>query len=182
MRLGAGGLLGLLLLLGGCTNPQPIASATASPAAAPSPAPSTAPPIRIIGSKSGHKRVEISQISHNRIVYHLFADSSLYDSRSHQGTFQKAHGLFYEKDGKTMTVDAPTAVVDQLTKSVTMSGGVHAMTQDGAVLTCAHLVYDDVSGRVHGDGNVKLTRKNEILTGEYIDADLHLEQYKVTGS
>ena len=187
-----------LLLCAGfaaCSNPRPAATPapsvspraarSAAARSAPAPAPSgtpSLPPIVVKGNKHGNRLVEISEYSHGRIVYHLFADSVYTDTRTRQGAFQKTHGLFFEKDGKTLSIDAPLALVDQNSKSVRMTGGVRATTTDGAVLTCDELVYNDVTQMMHGTGNVKLTRAGQILTGEVIDADLHLEQYRVTGS
>lgn len=178
------------LLAAGCSNPKPVAtpSATATPTARASATPSAAaslaptpPPIVVKGTKRGKRLVEISAFSHGRTIYHLFAASVFSDTRTRKGTFQKTHGLFYEKSGRTLTVDAPIALVDQNSKSVTMTGGVNATTTDGAVLTCDQLIYNDLSQTMHGTGNVKLTRAGQVLTGEVIDADLHLDQYKVTG-
>ena len=197
MRLARVQALLLCLALAACSNPHPAATpgpsssplavrrASAAPVAAAAATPSAAPtlpPVVVKGTKQGKRLVEISEYSHARVIYHLFADSVFTDTRTRKGTFHKTHGLFFEKDGKTLTVDAPLALVDQSTKSVTMTGGVRATTTDGAVLTCDTLVYNDVSQSIHGTGNVKLTRAGQILTGEVIDADLHLEQYRVTGS
>ena len=190
----------LLLLCAGlaaCSNPRPVATpaASASPHSAPSaratPAavrahtasgPPTMPPIVVKGTKRGKRLVENTEYSHGRVVYHLFADSEYVDSRTRKGTLAKTHGLFFQKDGKTLTVDAPLALVDQNSKSVTMTGGVRATTTDGAVLTCDTLVYNDADQSMHGTGNVTLTRTGQMLTGQVIHADLHLEQYRITGS
>ena len=61
-------------------------------------------------------------------------------------------------------------------KSVVMTGGVRARSQDGNVLHCDRLRYDGQSERVHGDGNVRLsTPGGLILVGDTLDGDARLQ-------
>jgi len=169
------------LIVSGCANPQPEASPRAT--TAPSPAGPTNPAVRVIGQKAGGKRVQISEFTHNRLVYRIFADSSTYDSRTHEGTFSRADGNFYGNGrSKGLHVIAPVAIIDQASKSVAMSGGVRAAAADGTTLSCDRMLYVDATQRVRGSGNVRLQKDGNVVTGDKIDADLQLEQYKVTGS
>ena len=65
-------------------------------------------------------------------------------------------------------------------KSVLMTGGVQARSQDGNVLSCDRLRYDGSTERIHGDGNVVLIAPNGLrLEGDFIDGDARLQNVRV---
>ena len=93
------------------------------------------------------------------------------------------HVTFLDKNGKTLVGDAPKAVVTERDKTITMSGGVTARTQDGAVLTCDTMTYDGRVERIHGQGNVVLlSARGDRLTGDTIDGDVRLNHVTVNGN
>ncbi len=119
-----------------------------------------------------------------RVVYVLHADSNVSDrfaAGSGRSVFTHPHVIFYQEHGKTLTADAPTATLEEQTKTVVMTGGVHARTEDGVTMTCDQLAYDDEHGMIHGKGNVVVTTpRGERLTGDTLDADVQLDHVHVS--
>ena len=63
-----------------------------------------------------------------------------------------------------------------------MSDGVHSRSSDGVDLTSRTLTYDDRTQRLHAEGDVVVTTATgERLEGQRADADLRLDQLRVTG-
>jgi hypothetical protein len=62
-----------------------------------------------------------------------------------------------------------------------MTGGVHARTADGAVLTCDTLRYDAGTERFRGEGHIVVTGPNgDQLGGDHLDGDVRLRDARVT--
>ena len=171
--------IGMLVLaaaaLSAC-NPQPAGR----PAPTPSPAPAGVPPLKITGRGTAHAPVRTFEQSGNRKVYELLARSYVSHSAHDvaQAKFQQATVTFYDKDGTSLTAQAPQASVDERTKQVALTGGVHARTTTGATLTCDNLTYDRGSGLLTGNGNVRMTAdqdgSHEVLTGNTFTSDIKL--------
>jgi LPS export ABC transporter protein LptC len=173
--------LALAALLAGC-GPGAGGNATESPpAATPSPV-----PIHVETQGDAQHPATFSESEHNRRVYLITAKSSVGD-RLGDGSFIVAlstpHVTFFDREGKTLIGDSPKAVVTERNKTILMSGGVKARTQDGAVLTCDTLAYDGHTERVHGQGNVVLlSSRGDRLTGDTIDGDIRLNHVTVNAA
>jgi LPS export ABC transporter protein LptC len=111
--------------------------------------------------------------------YRLEARSALYDNARRRARFRQAHVIFY-RGARTLTVDAPAALVDHNTQTVTMDGGVHAVSDDGVTLSCRRMVYHSMTDHVTGDGDVRMRSGNDVLTGGHLESDLRLEQVTVS--
>ncbi|MFN2461936.1 MAG: LPS export ABC transporter periplasmic protein LptC [Candidatus Velthaea sp.] len=163
------------------------ASATPAPAATATPTPLA---VHVETKSSGNRYVTMVQQTRDRgsrkarTVYELRALSSAADrgaSADAVVTFEQPHIVFHDKAGKTLTADAPKAKVTQRDKSVVMSGGVHAQTQDGGVLTCDRLRYDGRTERMHGDGHVTLSGPNGYsMSGDRLDGDVRLDDVRIS--
>jgi len=162
-------------LLAGC-NPQPPKNL----APRPSPTVQGVPPLKITGQGTASAPVRTFEQSGNRKLYELLARS--YVSRSAQNTaqatFHEATVTFFDKDGTSLTAQAPQAAVDERTKRVTLTGGVQAHTSTGATLTCDRLIYNRQTNQLNGDGNVRMTAvqngSQEVLTGNTFTSDINL--------
>ena len=172
-------------LLAGCTSRSPAPSATASPPLKPKVTP-TPVVIKVKSNRVGQHYVYLTEQKGNRIVYVLRADSTAavrFSVGSGHSTFARPHIVFHQPGSKTLTADSPVATVDEKTKSVVMSGGVHARTENGVTLTCDQLRYDDASEMIHGTGHVLLTMpEGERLSGDTIDADSRLDHVRMHGA
>jgi LPS export ABC transporter protein LptC len=124
-------------------------------------------------------------MKHQRTIYIVRANSFVADTTGGQtatgsGSFDRPHITFVDRSGARTVADAPKAVLTSADKSVLMTGGVHARSQDGNVLSCDRLRYDGTTERIHGDGNVVMTTPNGLsLVGDEIDGDARLENVRV---
>lgn len=173
-------LLAIALLASGCSSGSPT-----NTAATPAPTPSQTS-IHVETQGKGATPTTFAEEAHNRRVYLVKAHSSVGD-RLGDGSFvavlSEPHVTFYDKTGKTLIGDAPKAVVTERTKTVAMSGGVTARTQDGAVLTCDTMEYSGETERIHGEGHVVLlSSKGDRLTGDTVDGDVRLQHVTMRSS
>jgi len=172
----------LTLAVSGC-NPQ-VPKAKPTGTATPSRPVRSATPLvfKITGKGTPNRPVHFIQEVHNRIDYDLLASS--YESRGPQGAtravFADARVTFRDKNGSTIAATAPQAVVDQAAKTVTLMNGVHAHTSSGMTLECMQLVYQQVTGMLHGTGDVVVTDpKGFRATGSSFDSDISLTHMRM---
>ena len=122
-----------------------------------------------------------------KIVYDVRSITVVYD-RATDGTavatFTKPDVIFHSKSGRTIVANSPEAVAHDKDKSVEMTGGVHARTDDGKVLTCDTLTYDAKNERIRGSGNVVLTntKTRESASGQTLVSDLDFEHLTLSGN
>jgi hypothetical protein len=183
------GACAVLATLYACSPPQ--ASRLSSPA--PSPVRSVASeaatplPVHIETNGSGDRYITVVQrvkesANRTRIAYRLRALSSQADIVGSESTvsFAQPHLTFFDQQGKELIADSPQAKITQHDKSVLMSGGVHARTDDGSVLTCDTLRYDGRTEKLHGEGHVVLAGPNDLtLTGNYLEGDIRLDDVRI---
>ena len=160
----------------------------AAPGHAPSPAPAataTPLPLHITSSGGTGQETTLSEMKHQRTIYIIRAKSFAADTETGRtptgsGTFVQPHITFIDRDGARTVADAPEAVLTSADKSVLMTGGVHARSQDGNVLSCDRLRYDGSSERIHGDGHVVMTTPSGlVLAGDEVDGDARLQNVRV---
>ena len=175
----------LAALLGiGCARPA-RGPASSQPSVTPRPSP-TPLAFRVTSSSVGKQFVTLTERKRGRTVYVLRAaanEADRFAAGTGRSVFLRPHIVFYEQGGRTLTADSPTATVEEQSKTVVMSQGVHARTQDGITLTSDTLVYDDRTEHIHGTGNVVVTTpRGERLQGNTIDADTKLDHVRISGA
>ena len=117
---------------------------------APTPTPTLVPlHVTSSGERPAH---DLSEMKHNRTMYVVRARSFVADSVSGQaasgsGSFVQPQITFVDRSGARTVADAPKAVLTSADKSVLMTGGVRARSQDGNVLSCDRLRYDGTTER-----------------------------------
>lgn len=173
-----------MLALGAC-NPHPHGALKAtqspsSPLATPS-----ALSLHIQGRGNAHREVVIIEQEKNRTIYQLRAKT--YESTvgaqgaGFKGRFRHAHVTFFERNGTTLAAEAPTALVDKSSQRVTLEGGVRAQTSAGIRLTCDILTYERSSGRIRGEGNVRIRQPSAgyDVSGGNFESDVELNNVRM---
>jgi lipopolysaccharide assembly outer membrane protein LptD (OstA) len=175
-------LIGLLVACG-----RPASAPSPSPAPAIPAGPATATPVPVHVTSSGNGRyTTLTEMKDRRTIYIVRADSFDADSTAGQsaggsGTFERPQITFVDRSGGRTIATAPKAVLTGADKSVLMTGGVKAHSQDGNVLHCDRLRYDGKTERVHGDGHVVLVTPSGLtLTGATLDGDSRLQNVVVS--
>jgi len=182
--------LALVAVLGvvGCAAPQPQATAAPARPATPGAVPvNVGTPVVVHVTSNGNGRYTIvTEMKQRRTIYSIRALSFEGDTLSEgasaaSGTFEEPHVVFHDRAGGETIADAPKAVLTGADKSVLMTGGVQARTQDGNVLHCDRLRYDGATETIHGDGHVRLDTPSGLsLVGDRIDGDARLAHVRVT--
>jgi LPS export ABC transporter protein LptC len=159
-------------------SPSPVASSSATPTGALStsaPGP-TSPPVNFHGERVGSHYVYATKQKGARTVYVLRADSvdAVYNGAlTGLSNFTNPHVTFFGDAGKRLVADAPAGTVVEKDKTVVMTGGVRARTQDGMTLSSDTLRYQDDTQMVHGAGHVIVTlTTGETLRGDTVDWNL----------
>ncbi len=175
----------VLLALVACSGGKPAAAPSESPAASPNPTPSGIP-IAMNAHKVGSKYIYLTKQKGNRRVYVLRADAETgqyFGANTGRSDFTRPHITFYGADAKRLIADAPLGTVVERDKTVRMTGGVHAVDQDGMTLESDTLLYDDPTEELHGRGNVVLrSPQGEELRGEALDWNLRDGRINVSGA
>jgi hypothetical protein len=174
-------LAAALAACGGPSHPQ--AASSPSPPAAP-PSTPAAVPIRIVTRGGDGQYTDIVQSVKGRRVYMIRALSSS-SERTGAGSgivmLEEPHVTFIDKTGAKTFADAPKAHLTERDNNVVMTGGVHARTSSGSVMTCDVLTYNGKTERLHGDGNVHLYGPNGLeMDGNHVDGDVRLQEVKIT--
>lgn len=174
----------------GCAgNSSPQAGASATAAASAPTATNTdleRTPISFEAPRTGDKHIYLTKQRANRKLYILRADAEkgrYFGEDSGQSTFVNPHVTFFQSDGKQLVADAPAGLVVEKAKTVQMSGGVHARSQDGVTLTSDSLRYDDATETVRAIGNVVMdSPQGSELRGSTLDWNMTTGEINVTGA
>jgi hypothetical protein len=168
------------LLVAGCAP-----HAAPGPAGSPAPGPSaTAVPVHVRGFGTKLNPSVLTGTKQRRRIYVIRStafEGDIAGSADGSAVLQETHITFVDRSGAVTIADAPKATVKQRDKSVFMTGGVHARTAEGAVLTCDTLRYDAGTERFRGEGHVVVTGPNgDRLGGDHLDGDVRLHDARVT--
>ena len=175
----------------GCAHASPQSVPTAAPSppstvAEPSAgAAGTSVPITFVAPRVGDRYVYLTKQRGNRKVYVLRADAEkgqYFGADTGRSTFVNPHVTFYGTIVKSLVADAPAGVVVERARTVLMSGGVHALAQNGVRLTSDTLLYNDGSQTIHATGNVIMQSADGTqLRGQTLDWNLPSGSVQVAG-
>jgi LPS export ABC transporter protein LptC len=167
---------------------------TAPPAATPSPAASTTArakssdntAVTFVAPHTTDKFIYLTKQRRNRKVYVLRADAAKgqdFGTNTGRSSFVNPHITFYGSDGKQVVADAPAGLVIESEKSVYLSGGVHARSQDGITLTSDNMRYNDTTQTMHAEGNVVMdSPQGSEMRGSTLDWNLTTGAVNVAGA
>jgi len=175
-----------LVLVAGCAHasaPKPSPSG-AAPIAGATPTPV---PVHVMSLGNGSVTT-LTEMKHGRKLYTIRAAQFVADTVNDagglgNGSFDAPTITFIDRNGGETVATAPKAELRGADKSVLMTGGVRARSQDGNVLHCDRLRYDGRTERVHGTGHVVLVTPSGLtLMGDTLDGDSRLRDVLVRSS
>jgi hypothetical protein len=181
----------LLALVTACAPPaRPAPTPTPAVSGAAPSAVATQEPVRVIQRGGGGQDVTMEQITvdpktgKSRLLYDVRSLQSVGTNVNSNAMLDHPHITFHDRSGKTLVADAPKATITLRDKGVLMTGGVHARTQGGSLLTCDRLHYDGRTEKLEGDGHVVLTGSHGAdsyqMTGDHIIGDVRLDNVRIT--
>jgi hypothetical protein len=163
-------------------NPQPgksSGSATATPASTDT----GAPPLLITSHGTARRPLVFYGHKGDRVAYKMIVrDRAIANTAqgAGDGTFYDVTVTFYDPTGKTLQASAPRAVAVEAKQTLTLYDGVTTTTSNGDTLACRQLVYDRLTGMLHGTGGVRMkTRDGYEGTGNRFDSDITLENLRM---
>jgi LPS export ABC transporter protein LptC len=166
-------------------RPTPSPSPAASAAAATN-GPSNQAPITFVAPRTGDKYIYLTKQQRNRKVYVLRADAEkgqYFGENTGRSSFVNPHITFYGSEGKQVVADAPYGLVIEGAKTVQMTGGAHARSQDGVTLKSDEMLYNDTLQTIHAQGNVVMdSPQGSELRGASLDWNLTTGAVDVTGA
>ena len=169
-----------LLAAAGC-GPHGAPSSTGSPAPG---AAATPVPVHVRGFGTKQNPSVLTGTKKGRRIYVIRStafEGDIAGGADGSAVLQDTRIAFIDRSGAATIAEAPKATVKQRDKSVFMTGGVHARTADGAVLTCDTLRYDAGTERFRGEGHVVVTGPSgDQIGGDHLDGDVRLRDARVT--
>jgi hypothetical protein len=172
------------LVLTGCAGKTAATGSSPGGSAHAAPSPSaTQVPVHVVGQGTARTPAVLTWSKHNRKIYVIHALAFVGDAvggTNGTAVLQQPKVTFIDRTGSATVADAPKAVVKQRDNSIDMTGGVHARTAEGGILTCDTLRYDAQTERLDGEGHVVLIGPNGLqLSGDHLDGDVRLHDVKV---
>jgi hypothetical protein len=171
-------LLVLLVLVATACNPQPMRGPGGA-TRAPNASPSGAPPLLITSRASANHPLVFFGQKGNRVAYKMVVrDRAIANTAqgAGDGTFYDVTVTFYDRSGRTLEASSPRAIAVEANQTLTLYDGVKATSSNHDVLTCQTLVYDRASGKLHGEGKVRISSADGFwTTGNRFDSDITLE-------
>jgi LPS export ABC transporter protein LptC len=171
--------LALAVLVAGCAR-------TPAPGVTPPPADATPTPVPVhVVSNGSGSLTTLTEMKRGHVIYRIRATSFTVDTiggpgGAGNGAFEHPQITFIDRNGAQTVATAPKAALTGADKTVVMTGGVRARSQDGNVLHCDRLRYNGNTERLHGDGHVRLeTPSGFVLTGDRLDGDAQLADVRV---
>ncbi|HTU69077.1 MAG TPA: LPS export ABC transporter periplasmic protein LptC [Candidatus Baltobacteraceae bacterium] len=164
-----------LALLAGC-NPSVQNNATPTPSPNPT---SSALSLKISGHGTAKQPVRIVEqtAKSDRVQYDLLATSyvTIGSEGNTRADFKHVHITFHGKDGSMLIADAPQAILDQVSNTIELVGGVHAHNNAGSTLACDTLRYDHRTEMIYGSGHVAITGPGGFhATGNRFESNISL--------
>lgn len=124
----------------------------------------------------------LSEEKDGKKIWELTADAIAIDPANQNAALQNVRGTFYQEDGKSVAVTAPSAFYDTDAKTVALSGGAAAVSSDGARLEAESMLWQSGPRQFSGEGKVKLRRASTVITGDKIESDPGFRKFKVSGN
>lgn len=160
---------------------NPSVQTASSPSPSPSPS-SGGLSLKISGHGTAKQPVRFVAQRRSRVQYDLLATS--FESVGAQGSarvsFNNVHVTFHGKDGATLMAQSPQAIVNQITNTIDMEGGVRAKNDNGTSLSCDTLQYDHQTEMIYGTGHVVIMSASGFrATGNSFQSDISLSHTRM---
>ena len=163
---GAAALLLALIVWAISTAPQPSAPSEASDTP------------RIMSYENN----TVSEERDGRTVWTLTARQVSVDIDTNDTAMQGIEGTFYSEDGRTLTLHSDEGRMDHETRDVVLTGGVHAETSDGAVLTARELKWTAAESSLTAAGDARVVRDDLRAAGDRIMSTDEFRRFRIEGN
>lgn len=124
----------------------------------------------------------ISEEKDGKKVWELTAEFIEVDPETKNTVLKNIKGVFYQENGETVTLTAPKAVYDVNSRNITITEKVKAATDKGATLDADQVIWDSKNEKLLGEGAIKITQGDTVITGDKMESNNGISKIKVIGN
>lgn len=129
------------------------------------------------------KGTSIQSRDGRRNNWKLSASEITYDRAGDSATAEVVEVAFFDPRGKTVvSLSASGAVVDMKEKSMKFRGAVTLKSADGDRMVIQKLRWDNDRRLLIGEGRIRITRKDSVMTAEKMLADPEMKKVTLSGN
>ncbi len=122
----------------------------------------------------------VVETKNGRRKYEAFAERVAIYKATSQVLASDLHVKFFSSSDETFsTLTADSGFIDDRTKDMRALGHVVVVTQDSTRLESQELVWEHQQEKIRADGFVKITRRQDILTGIGLETDPQLKNIEI---
>ncbi|HWP46967.1 MAG TPA: LPS export ABC transporter periplasmic protein LptC [Candidatus Limnocylindrales bacterium] len=122
--------------------------------------------------------VELTESSGNQLLWSLTAKTAEIFNDQKETRLSDVHARFFDDQGKALSLTGKEGLKSDITKTVTITGNVVAVNEDGVKLQAHQLVYDTTTGLISSKDPVTLEKGRTITTGEAFEAKVDVKTFK----
>ena len=93
----------------------------------------------------------LSEERDGKKVWDITAETIEMDPKTNQTMMHNIVGVFYQEDGKTITLKAPKGIYENKTKNLSLLDTVDALTSDGATFVAKNAYWDGTTQLFHAE-------------------------------
>lgn len=124
----------------------------------------------------------ISEEKDGKKVWELTAEFIEIDPETKNTVLKNIKGTFYQDNGETVTLTAPKAIYDVNNRNITITEKVKATTDKGATLDADQVIWDSKNEKLLGEGAIKITQGDTVITGDKMESNNGISKIKVMGN
>ena len=122
----------------------------------------------------------LTQTQDGTRVWSLAAESALVYEDADRIELTTLRIDFFDEDGEVRsTLTADEGTLASRTNDIEVLGDVVVYAADGTILTTEKLTWDERTGKIESDRDVKVTKGKDVMTGVGVEADPDLRNIRV---
>jgi LPS export ABC transporter protein LptC len=122
--------------------------------------------------------VELTESSGNQLLWSLTAKTAEIFNDQKETRLRDVYARFFDDQGKALSLTGEEGLKSDITKTVTITGNVVAVNEDGVKLKTHQLIYDTTTGLISSKDPVTLEKGRMITTGEAFEAKVDVKSFK----
>jgi len=123
--------------------------------------------------------VELTESTGNQLLWTLSAKTAEIFNDPKETRLTQVNAQFFDEEGKALRLKGDEGLKSDTDKTITITGNVLAVNEDGVKLQARQLVYDTVTGFITSQDPVTIEKGNTITTGENFKARVDIKAFKL---
>jgi LPS export ABC transporter protein LptC len=122
--------------------------------------------------------VELTESAGNQVLWTLNAKMAEIFNDQKETRLTGVNARFFDEEGKALNLVGDEGLKSDTAKTITLTGNVVAVNEEGVKLRAHQLVYDTTTGIISSEKPVTLERGNTTTTGEGFKARADIKSFK----